>query len=134
MELNLSGRQWALNIYERFGYLEWNAASNNIDGIIAVPAGAHVTQAIEVILETAFVGPSTASLIVENDTTGASIATVDLLGAPGATSVLAVGFQPAGFRLRVAVLKTGDDATAGAARITGVYVIDKRATETQMSD
>lgn len=134
MELNLSGRQSPLVIYERFGYLEWNASSNSIDGVIVIPSGAHVTQAVEVIIETAFVGPTGADLLVENDTTGANIATVDLTGAPGATSVLAVGFQPAGFRIRVAVIKEGDDATAGAARITGAYVIDKRATETQPGD
>lgn len=130
MRLNFAGRQWALQLFERADFTEFNAIDDDTPGFVTVPPGTFVEVAITATVDTAFVGPATAQLIVTNDATGGAIATVDLL-VGGATSLLAAGYYAEGFRLKVVVNKVGPVATAGVVRLHGTYVIDKRSTETQ---
>lgn len=131
MRLNFAGRQWALQLFERMDYVEFNAIADDTYGLITVPPGSYVQTAIAAVVDTSFVGPTDAELVVTNDATGGAIATVDLTAAPGSTSLLAAGYYADGFRIRVAVNKSGAVATAGVVRLVGAYVIDKRANETQ---
>lgn len=133
MRLNLGGRQWQLNVYERVGYVEFNRVDDDIFGIFVIPQGAFVVDPITFWVEDALVGPSTAEMVFTNDVTGATAATTaNLLGAPNTSTLIAPsGYYPEGYRVRLTVNKAGDPATVGSMRLIGSYVIDGRATEHQ---
>lgn len=131
MRLNFSGRQWLLKLFEYIDYVVFNAIDDGVYGFVNVPPGSYVEDAINAVVDVSFVGPGTAELVVTNATTGGAIATVDLTAAPGTTALLAAGYYPEGFKIKVEVNKAGAVATAGVARLTGGYIINHRANETQ---
>lgn len=131
MRINLAGRQWPLEIFERFTYQEFNGFDSGSYGLIAVPPGSFLLEDLVFSIEASFVGPTTAAMVSTVDTSGAANLNIDLLGAPANSVVTVAGWYPEGIRFRFTVNKTGAAATAGAFRIKGSYVIDKRSNETQ---
>lgn len=129
--LNLSGRQWPLFIYSRTDYNDLNAISDDTYGVLSIPIGAYVFDAITFWVEDAVVGPTTAEMVFTNEATGASAATTaDLKGTPNTSTLLAqAGYYPDGYKVRLTVNKTGAVATAGSMRVIGSYIIDGRSTE-----
>jgi hypothetical protein len=130
MRFNFSGRQWILNLLSVFGYVDYNNAEDGDVSYLTIPPGAQVTTAIAINVTTAFVGPTTAELIVTDDSDGSPVATIDLT-AGGATSILAVGAYPEGFRAKIELNKDATAATAGAFQSEGAYLVENRTNEIQ---
>lgn len=130
MRLNLAGRQWKLEIFDRVAFAEFNSIADGTEGFITVPPGSNVTEAITLTVVDAFVGPTTAEAIATNDADDSAIDTADLSSA-SPTELLAVGYYEEGFRIKIEINKAGAVATAGVFTITGAYVVDKRVNETQ---
>lgn len=128
MQKNLAGRQYPLHIYERVDYAEFNNLPDGRRGYIVLPPTALLLTPLALQVLTAFVGPTTAEILVYDDVTNVLLFTIDLT-VVATTTIQVAGYDADGARYRFEVNKAGPVATAGVFNIFGSYLIDGRANE-----
>lgn len=99
---------------------------------IPLPPNANVIGG-EVIVETAYVGPTAATISVGDSASATRYANAVDLKTAARTALTLTGFRGAGENIRLAVNATVANASAGKATVRVLYTVQSRANETMIA-
>lgn len=109
------------------------AIKTNVDYlVIPLPSGATVIGG-ELIVDTAFVGPTAATLSVGDSASATRYASAVSILAAARTALTLTGFRGAGEDIRIRLNTTVAVATAGKVTVRVLYTVQNRQNENQIS-